>query len=104
MGLAPLRFGAGVKGKINHYMAFGLPTVATPSAVEGMHLEDGRDVIIAPDAAAFADAVVRLLDDSVLWSDLSLAGQENVRRHFSMESAAPGLRSTFEHCGRALAH
>lgn len=104
VGLAPLRFGAGVKGKINHYMAFGLPTVATPSAVEGMHLEDGRDVIIASDAAAFADAVVRLLDDPVLWSELSLAGQENVRRHFSMESAAPGLRSTFEHCGRALAH
>ena len=36
LSVAPLRFGAGVKGKINQSMAFGVPVVATSLAVEGM--------------------------------------------------------------------
>lgn len=96
VGLAPLRFGAGVKGKINHYMAFGLPTVATSIAVEGMHLEKGRDVLVADAADAFAGAVLRLLDDQALWESLSSKGRKNVRRHFSIESAIPGIQSTFD--------
>ncbi|MBD9478484.1 glycosyltransferase family 4 protein [Pseudoxanthomonas sp. PXM02] len=94
VGLAPLRFGAGVKGKVNHYMAFGVPTVATPSAVDGMHLQHGRDVLVAGDASGFADAVQRLLDDETLWALLSQHGRENVRRHFSIESAIPGIQAT----------
>ena len=35
LSVAPLRFGAGVKGKINQSMAFGVPVVATSLAVEG---------------------------------------------------------------------
>ncbi|MCZ7153651.1 glycosyltransferase family 4 protein, partial [Salmonella enterica] len=41
VAVAPLRFGAGVKGKINLSMAHGQPVVATSCAVEGMHLRDG---------------------------------------------------------------
>jgi glycosyltransferase involved in cell wall biosynthesis len=97
VGLAPLRFGAGVKGKINHYMAFGLPTVATAVAVEGMHLKEERDVLLADDADAFSRAVIRLLDDQALWKALSTHGRENVRRHFSIESATLGIQATFDH-------
>jgi hypothetical protein len=42
IALAPLRYGAGVKGKVNLSMAHGQPVVATSCAVEGMHLRDGR--------------------------------------------------------------
>jgi len=96
VGLAPLRFGAGVKGKINHYMAFGVPTVATSCAVEGMHLQPGHDVLVADDAEGFADAVRRLLDEEALWASLSQHGRENVRRHFSIASAIPGLEATLD--------
>jgi glycosyltransferase involved in cell wall biosynthesis len=96
VGLAPLRFGAGVKGKINHYMAFGVPTVATPCAVEGMHLQPGRDVLVAGDADGFADAVRRVLDEEALWASLSQHGRENVRRHFSIASAIPGIEATLD--------
>ncbi|HEY1991926.1 MAG TPA: glycosyltransferase, partial [Gammaproteobacteria bacterium] len=44
--VAPLRFGAGVKGKLGTSFSFGLPVVATSIAAEGMHLTDGRDVLI----------------------------------------------------------
>ena len=57
IAVAPLRYGAGVKGKVNLSMAHGQPVVATPCAVEGMHLVDGDDVLVADDAEAFADAV-----------------------------------------------
>ena len=42
IAIAPLRFGAGVKGKINLSMAHGQPVVGTTCAVEGMHLHLAR--------------------------------------------------------------
>ena len=95
MSVAPLRFGAGVKGKINQAMAHGLPVVATHCAVEGMHLQDGSDVLVASDANAFAQAVIRLHDDTALWEQLAANGRANVAQHFSLESARPTLRHLF---------
>ncbi|MCD9027460.1 glycosyltransferase family 4 protein [Luteimonas sp. BDR2-5] len=96
IGLAPLRFGAGVKGKVNLCMAAGLPVVLTPCAAEGMHLVDGRDALIAGSADAFCDAVVRLYQDEALWHALSGAGLENVRRHFSFEAAHATIAASFD--------
>jgi glycosyltransferase involved in cell wall biosynthesis len=92
IGLAPLRYGAGVKGKVNLSMAHGQPVVATPAAVEGMHLRDGVDVLVGADAQAFADAVLRLYDDRTLWEMLARHGIENVERHFSFNAAREALR------------
>src|SRR3546814_3809496 len=58
-------------------MAHGQPVVSTPCAVEGMHLRDGHDVLVADDAAAFADVVVRLHEDEALWTTLSRNGLDN---------------------------
>jgi O-antigen biosynthesis protein len=89
--LAPLRFGAGVKGKINMAMSYGLPVIATTLAVEGMQLQHDTDVLVADDAPAFVDAVQRLVGDAALWQRLSGNGLENVRRHFSAAAAAATL-------------
>jgi glycosyltransferase involved in cell wall biosynthesis len=85
--VAPLRFGAGVKGKVNQALAAGLPVVATTCAVEGMGLEDGVDALVADGAEAFADAIVRGCEDDALWSRLAAGGLENTRRLFSPEVA-----------------
>src|SRR5262249_34918008 len=87
VSIAPLRYGAGVKGKVNQAMSHGLPVVATSPSVEGMHLKPEDDVIVADDAAAFADAIVRLYNDRVLWQKLAAGGVENIRRHFSRDVA-----------------
>jgi GT2 family glycosyltransferase/glycosyltransferase involved in cell wall biosynthesis len=92
INLAPLRYGAGVKGKIGQSMARGLPVVATTCAVEGMHLCHGQDVLVGDDAATFANAVLRLYDDSPLWQLLSQRGQDHIRRHFSHDAARTVLR------------
>ena len=95
IGLAPLRFGAGVKGKINQYMSYGIPTVATLTAIEGMHLTIGLDVLGADAAMDFADAVSVLYRDDDLWRRISAAGLDNVREHFSDSVAMPALQATF---------
>lgn len=89
--LAPLRFGAGVKGKINMAMSYGVPVIATPVAVEGMHLEHGKDVLLADDADAFAQAAALLRNDGDLWKRVSDASIDNVKRHFSSRLAYDAL-------------
>jgi glycosyltransferase involved in cell wall biosynthesis len=86
--IAPLRFGAGVKGKINMAMSYGLPVIATTLAVEGMYLEDGANVMLADTAADFAHAARTLYADGPLWNGLSAAAIDNVKRHFSAHLAS----------------
>ena len=95
VAVAPLRYGAGVKGKVNLSMAHGQPVVATPCAVEGMFLRDGEDVLVAGDAGAFADAVVRLHGDEALWNRLARSGLDSVARHFSFDAARGTVRRVF---------
>ena len=95
IAIAPLRYGAGVKGKINLSMAHGQPVVATACAVEGMHLCDGDTVLVADDPQAFADAVVRLYEDEALWNTLAKNGLESVARNFSLEAARDTVREVF---------
>ena len=92
LSVAPLRFGAGVKGKINTSMSFGVPVVASELALEGMHLEPDRDVLVGRDPEAFAEAMTRLYQDEALWQRLREAGLASIRRAFSVEAAEATLR------------
>jgi len=96
LSIAPLRYGAGVKGKVNLAMSYGVPVVATPAAVEGMHLVPGEDVLVAGDAEQFARAIERAYRDEALWQRLSAAGIENIRQHFSRAVAKKALQELFE--------
>jgi glycosyltransferase involved in cell wall biosynthesis len=95
LSIAPLRFGAGVKGKVNMAMSHGLPVVATPIAAEGMHLRDGEDVLVAETAADFGAAVLRAYRDPTLWHRLSDGGLANVERHFSPAVAQRTIQRLF---------
>jgi GT2 family glycosyltransferase len=92
VSIAPLRYGAGVKGKVNLAMSYGVPVVATPVAVEGMHLTGGDDVLVADDALAFAEAVQRAYGDEALWRRLSDGGRRNIEQHFSRDVARAALQ------------
>lgn len=92
VSIAPLRYGAGVKGKVNEAMNYGIPVVATACAVEGMHLQAGLEVMVAEDPRAFAEAIAMVYKDQDLWQQLSRAGTENVQRYFSPSAALPILK------------
>ena len=92
LSVAPLRYGAGVKGKVNMAMSYGLPVVATPTAVEGMHVVSGQDIMVAQLPADFAAAIRRIYGDATLWKKLSDNSLANVREHFSFDSARAALK------------
>ena len=76
ISVAPLRYGAGIKGKIGSAMAAGLPVVATPIAVEGMSLHGGENILVAEDERSLSDAICRLYDSDDLWHRISQNGIE----------------------------
>ncbi|WP_296696980.1 glycosyltransferase [Thiocapsa sp. UBA6158] len=91
--VAPLRHGAGMKGKVGQSLAFGLPVVTTSVGAEGMGLVHEVDALIAEDAGDFAEAVIRLYSDDKLWQQISRGGQALMNRHFSKEAVGRALTS-----------
>ncbi|MFM7877274.1 MAG: glycosyltransferase [Microcystis panniformis] len=79
--VAPLRFGAGMKGKIGQSLSLGLPTITTKIGAEGMGLIDHQDVLIADTAEEFARAVIELYDNMELWQKLADNSLETIKRY-----------------------
>jgi len=74
LAVVPLRFGAGMKGKIGTALRCGLPVVTTSIGSEGMPAGDGTHLRIADGADAFAEAVATLLGSQQQWQQLSDGG------------------------------
>jgi GT2 family glycosyltransferase/glycosyltransferase involved in cell wall biosynthesis len=87
LSVAPLRYGAGVKGKVVSALSTGVPVVCTTIASEGMGLCSGREVVVANDPDEFAYAVVRLLNDDEAWAFLSENGLRFVDENYSRNAA-----------------
>ena len=83
--VAPLRFGAGAKGKIGEALSYGLPVVTTSVGAEGMGFTNGSEVLVADDPREFAREVVRAYRDGELWQRLSDSGSAHVEKHFTPE-------------------
>ena len=93
VSISPLRYGAGVKGKINLAMQYGVPVVATTVSVEGMHLCTEENVLVADQPEAFADAIIRLHSDEALWNRLRQSGIDNIEEWFSRNAAQRALET-----------
>lgn len=74
--VVPVRYGAGVKGKITQGLAAGLPVVTTRVGAEGLDGRDGENMLIGEDAEQLAERIVRLAEDDALWQSLSRGGRE----------------------------
>lgn len=89
--LAPLSYGAGIKGKVTQAMAAGLPVVTTPTGAEGIGATSGQHLLVAEDDPGLAAAGLRLLDDPLLWDQLSASGRELIAERFSVEAVRTRL-------------
>jgi len=96
--VTPVRFGAGLKGKIGQSFGYGLPVVSTSVGIEGFGLTDGVNCLVADTAADFADAVIRLYRDPELWTTLSNGGIAAIRP-FSPEAIKPRALSLLRAVG-----
>jgi len=93
VSVAPLRYGAGVKGKIGEALAHGVPVVTTTIGAEGMDLVDGEHALVVDDPAGLADAIVRLHRDDALWTALGAAGRASLEARLSPAAARTALRA-----------
>jgi len=96
IAVAPLRFGAGVKGKVNMSMSHGQPVVGTKVAVEGMYTTHEKDVMMADDESEFATAVIKLYQNEQLWNQISQGGLDNVKKWFSFDAAKSQILSMLQ--------
>ena len=83
LSVSPLRYGAGVKGKIVGALQAGVPVVTTGCGNEGIQLRDGDEALIGETAADIAASMLTLLEDDALCRRLALAGNDVVRTRFS---------------------
>lgn len=90
--VASLRFGAGVKGKIGQAFEYFLPVVTTDIGAEGMQLVDGKNVLIANDEKAFAEAIIQLNNDEPLWNILSKNSVDSLKS-FSPEEVKEKIKT-----------
>jgi GT2 family glycosyltransferase/glycosyltransferase involved in cell wall biosynthesis len=86
LSIAPLRYGAGIKGKVGTSLAYGLPCVATAIAAEGMGLTAEENIVIADDVQDFAEAIIRLYTDEILWGKISNNGLKFVEDTYSVNA------------------
>ena len=84
--LAPLRSGAGLKGKVVAAAAHGIPQVLSPLAAEATGLRHGQEVLIAGSPEQWCEAVLRLDGDDDAWRAMSAAAFAYARTTWSRES------------------
>lgn len=96
VSVAPLRYGAGAKGKVAGSLAQGLPVVCTSVAAEGMQLTPGDNVLVGDSAQALAQHVAMLLRDDDAWQRLSRNSLDYARAVTSRASAHERLRRILE--------
>lgn len=93
--VAPLRYGAGIKGKLIQSLSFGVPSVASQVAAEGIGLTSGVDAIVTDDPQDFANAIVDVYHNKEKWTSIRSAGFNLVRSQYSWTKC-------LELCERAL--
>jgi GT2 family glycosyltransferase/glycosyltransferase involved in cell wall biosynthesis len=83
MSVIPLRYGAGVKGKVLSSLAAGVPIVTTSVGNEGIDLSSGSEALIADDARGLAAHVISLFVDSGLLNELSRGGRSVIAGRYT---------------------
>lgn len=93
--VSPLRYGAGMKGKIGQSMAYGLPVVTTTIGAEGIGLVDGENALISDDPKEFAEATIRLYTDEKLWCRISKKSVKHIEKNYSKKAFSRRIERIF---------
>jgi len=99
--VAPLRFGAGLKGKVLDSFAAGLPCVMTPIAAEGIPLAELGRELVAADPAGLAGTIVQLHADAEANARIGDDAARLAAREFSQEQVTAALQRILGHGGAA---
>lgn len=101
VALAPLMVAAGMQNKILEALAMGAPVVTTPRCARALNAEDGVHLLVAGEPQAFAEAVVRLLNDPEYASQLGAAGRQFVIERYSWAEPTDVISRLYSAIARA---
>jgi glycosyltransferase involved in cell wall biosynthesis len=93
--VAPLRIARGVQNKVLEALAFGLPVVATPQALEGINAEPDRHLLVAEDPDGFAAAVLSLLQRPEQARAMGQAARRHMASRYRWDQALAPLTDVF---------
>lgn len=94
--VAPLRFGAGIKGKVLQSLLHGTPVVGTDIAVEGFLDYHHEGVMVSNDPRTIAANLCHLHEDQTRWRELSQSGQAYVNSHYSQEAIKQRIKTLLD--------
>jgi len=103
VSLAPLRYGAGIKGKLADAMLAGTPSITTSVGAEAMHGELDWCGTIEDEPEAFAEAAVAIYRDQQLWHTAQQRGFEIVRQRFNKDKNGAALMQRIDEMRERLA-
>ena len=95
MFVAPLRFGAGIKGKVISAIAHGIPTVLSPIAAEATGLRHEYDCLIAESPEDWHACITRLSLDNTLWQQIAENGRTHAKQGFSYARGLDRMHDIF---------
>jgi GT2 family glycosyltransferase len=84
--IAPLRYGAGLKGKVISSLSYGVPCVTTDIGAEGSGLSDMENILIANRPDEMCSKIIRCYSDFILWKSISVRGKDFFRHKFSIDA------------------
>ena len=91
--LAPLRFGAGIKGKLSEAMLCGTPSVTSQVGAEGMHLELPWNGFIKDEISAFVDKSIELYSNREIWEKAQQNGVKIINQLYNKSKLTPLFKS-----------
>ncbi|OGJ16610.1 MAG: hypothetical protein A2632_00925 [Candidatus Pacebacteria bacterium RIFCSPHIGHO2_01_FULL_46_16] len=97
--LAPVFSGKGTRYKVLEAMASGTPLVATPTAVEGLHLQESTHVLIGRTGQELATKTLQLLHSASLRNRLAQASKKFVQIHYDWQSISSQLDIIYRRIG-----
>jgi O-antigen biosynthesis protein len=95
VSIAPLRYGAGVKGKVGESLSLATPMVLTNVAAEGMSLTNRQNALIEDDPDRFAAAIIEAMESDDLWQKLSINGKEHIEETMGVKQLQQSLEEVF---------
>lgn len=95
MMIVPLKAGGGMRVKILNALAQGIPMVTTTVGCEGIAVTPDKDILIADEPAAFAEASLRLLTDTDLNQRISQNGRDMVMQRYDYREAVKPLDDVY---------
>jgi polysaccharide biosynthesis protein PslH len=96
VALAPLKVAVGIQNKVLEALAMATPLVATPASCRALQVTDGKHLLIEEENQAYAEAVLKMLEEPLFAQNLGMAGRQYMKEHHSWITAANTLSNLYQ--------